>query len=81
MAQKICLDLQQMSVRHHLVKLEIANIQFLVSSTLEIYCEKWIDSGDILKLEQQQLPVGWMWDVRMKSTISRFIYKCVILVI
>lgn len=79
MAQRICLHLQQVSVQRHLVKLEIANIQFLASSTLEkIYCEKCIDSGDILKVEQQQLPVDWMWDVRMKSTVSRFIYKCVI---
>lgn len=59
-----------MSVQHHLFKLEIANIQFLVGSTLEVHCEKCFDSGDILKVEQQQLPVDWMWDVKMKSTIN-----------
>lgn len=72
-----------MSVQHRLVKLEIASIQFLVSSTFAIYCEKWFDSGCVLKTEQQESPIGmWdcMWDVRMKSTI-RFIYKCVTSVI
>lgn len=78
--QRKCLHLPQMSVQHRLVKLEIASIQFLVSSTLAIYCEKWFDSGCVLKTEQQESPMDCMWDVRMKLTI-RFIYKCVTSVI
>lgn len=59
----------------HCLKLEIANIQFLVSSTLERPCEKWFDSGGVLKIEQWQLPVDWTWNVRMKLTTNRFIYS------
>lgn len=45
------------------------------------HCEKWFDLGYILKVEQQELPRDWKWGVRMKSKISRFVYKCVISVI
>lgn len=76
MAQRKCLHLPQISVQHHLVKVEIAGIQFLVRSTLEIYCEKWFDSGDVSKIEQQQLPVNWMdMGCENEVNLSRFIYS------
>lgn len=73
MVQRKCLHLPQISVQHNLVKLEIAGIQFLVRSTLEIYCKT---SGDVSKIEQQQLPVNWM-DMGCENEInlSRFIYS------
>lgn len=59
------------------IKLEIASVQFLVSRTLGTYYEKWFDLGNILKIEQKELPIDWMWGVRMKS-VSRFAYKFVV---